>query len=135
MKGIVRLLFIILLLNLIPPQVQAQERLIPFEKGDKWGYKDGRENEVIKPQFIQANDFSPEGMAAVVDDTGWAYIDTRGKIIIRPFVVDNGPDYFQEGLARFTVENKFGFFPKTGKVVIKPRFDFAAPFHEGLAAI
>jgi len=135
MKGIVRLLFIILLLNLIPPQVQAQERLIPFEKGDKWGYKDGRGNEVIKPQFIQANDFSPKGMAAVVDDTGWAYIDRRGKIIIRPFVVDNGPDYLQEGLARFTVENKFGFFAKTGKVVIKPRFDFAAPFHEGLAPI
>ena len=64
MKGIVRLLFIILLLNLIPPQVQAQERLIPFEKGDKWGYKDGRGKVVIKPRFDFAAPFH-EGLAAI----------------------------------------------------------------------
>jgi hypothetical protein len=88
----------------------------------------------IKPKFILAHDFSPEGIAAVIDNVGWGYIDRRGAIIIRPFVFDNGPDYFQEGLARLTAEGKFGFFDRTGKIVIKPQFDFAAHFHEGLAA-
>jgi hypothetical protein len=37
----------------------------------------------------------------VVDDDGWAYIDTAGRAVIRPLVVDNGPDYFREGVARF----------------------------------
>jgi hypothetical protein len=112
----------------------AQERLIPFEQGGKWGYQNASGKEAIPPHFSVANEFSPEGIAPVVDEQGWAYIDARGKILIRPFIVDNGPDYFQEGLARFMERGKFGFFNQKGQVVIQPRFDFAAPFSEGLAA-
>lgn len=108
---------------------------MPFEQDEKWGYKNERGQVVIPPRFIIANDFIPEGIAAVVDTDGWAYIGANGEIVIRPFVFDNGPDDFQEGLARFTSDHKFGFFDKTGKIVIKPRFDFATPFQEGLAAI
>lgn len=129
------LLFIFLLLILIGSESQAQEKIVPFVKENKWGYIDEHGKIVIKPQFIFANDFSAEGIAAVVDDIGWAYIDTRGNVIIRPFIFDNGPDYFQEGLARFTVENRFGFFDKAGEIVIEPQFDFTLPFHEGLSAV
>ena len=41
----------------------------------------------------------------------------------------------REGLARFTAEKRFGFFDESGAVVITPRFDFAFPFSEGLAAV
>jgi len=112
----------------------AQERLIPFEQGGKWGYQAASGKAAIPPRFSVANEFSPEGIAPVVDEQGWAYIDAQGKILIRPFVVDNGPDYFQEGLARFVELGRFGFFNQKGQVVIQPRFDFAAPFSEGLAA-
>ena len=113
----------------------AQKKLFRFEKDEKWGYMDGQGKVVIEPKFIIANDFSPEGLAAVVDDRGWAYIDKKGNTVIRPFIFDNGPDEFREGLARFTIEKKFGFFNKTGKTIIKPRYDYALSFSEGLAAI
>lgn len=113
----------------------AHGKLVAFEKGGKWGYKNASGEIVIQPQFDMAYDFSQYGIAAVVDDKGWVYIDERGNIIIRPFVIDNGPDYFAEGLARFRMGKKFGFFDQKGKIIIAPQFDFAFPFHEGLAAI
>jgi rRNA maturation protein Nop10 len=108
---------------------------VPFEQRGKWGYRDTRGAVVIPPRFDLAKPFSPEGLAAVVDNQGWAYIDTAGKLVIRPLVFDNGPDYFRENLARFTEAGKYGFFDRRGQIAIPPRFDFAAPFSEGLAAV
>jgi hypothetical protein len=117
-------------------QANAGEvRLNPFEADGKWGYKDTQGKVAIEPRFVLAQEFSPQGIAAVVDETGWAFIDGKGKVVIRPWVVDNGPDYFSEGLARFKANGKFGFFGESGKVIIKPRFDFALPFSEGRAAV
>lgn len=131
-------LFILVVFTLVFINVHesyAQGKLSPYEKEGLWGYVDKEGKIIIKPRFIVANDFSLEGIAAVVDDQGWVYIDTKGGNVIRPYVFDNRPDYFQEGLARFTADNKFGFFDKTGKVIIEAQFDFALPFHQGLAAI
>jgi hypothetical protein len=135
MKSVSLLLFIMFILNLIGTEVRAQGERVPFERDGRWGYRDEKGNVIIQPQFVIANEFSPEGIAAVVDGKGWAYIDKKGDIVIRPFIFDNGPDYFQEGVARFTANNKFGFFNKKGEIVVKPQFDFAEPFSEGLAVI
>ena len=56
---------------------EAKEKLIPFENEGTWGYKNASRKVLIKPQFDMANDFSPEGLAAVVDDKGWAYINEQ----------------------------------------------------------
>lgn len=109
--------------------------LVPFERNGRWGYKDAGGNVVIPPRFEIAQEFSPEGIAAVVDEKGWAYIDTSGKLVIRPLVVDNGPDYFHEGLARFARDGKIGFFDRRGRVAIQPRYAYAMPFSEGRAAV
>ncbi len=113
------------------------ESLLPFEdqKSQLWGYKKPGGTVVIPPRFHVAGEFSSYGLAAVADDSGWQYIDTEGNTIIRPFVFENGPDYFKDGLARFIMDGKFGFFNERGQIVISPRFDFAAPFSESLAAI
>ena len=131
------LLMLMLLFSCIQMQKSETEiKLIPFEdEKSGWGYKDEEGNILIRPQFHIAFAFSPEGIAAVADDNGWIYIDKTGKQLITPFIFDNGPDYFQEGLARFTANNKIGFFDKKGKIIIEAKFDFAFPFHEGLAVI
>jgi hypothetical protein len=116
-------------------RVYSLEYLHPIEKQGQWGYQDKTGQWNIQPQFHLAQKFNSRGIAAVADDSGWVYIDARGKKLIRPFIVDNGPDYFREGLSRFTSKNKFGFFNASGKVVIKPKYDFAAPFSEGMAAV
>ena len=113
----------------------AETKLYSFEEDNKWGYKDASGQIVIKPQFKMANEFLPEGIGAVVDGQGWAYINKRGIVVVRPFLFDNGPDYFREGLARFQFKGKMGFFDRRGKVVIRPNVDFAYPFQEGLSAV
>lgn len=109
--------------------------LVPFERGGKWGYRDGAGNVVIQPRYQVAQEFSPEGIAAVADERGWAYIDASARVVIRPMVVDNGPDEFSENLARFRQSGKTGFFDRRGQVVIPPGFTFAFPFSDGRAAV
>ena len=105
-----------------------------FEENERWGYKN-QEKIVIPPRFQLAMEFSEKGIAAVVDSNGWAYINSLGYVILRPFVYDNGPDYFVEGLARFVQDGKMGFFDEWGRIIIKPQFDFAEPFSEGTAFV
>jgi len=109
--------------------------LVPFEKNGRWGYQDNTGKVVIPPRYQVAQEFSREGIAAVADQKGWAYIDTGGNVIIRPLVVDNGPDYFAEDLARFTRAGKVGLFDRHGKVAVEPSYDYAMPFSEGRAAV
>jgi len=137
MVGAVRATLVVMAVVLLLPLVVAAQptRLLPFEKAGRWGYKTPDGKVAIEPHFSVARDFSPEGIAAVVDEEGWAYIDRSGRIVIRPYIFDNGPDYFAEGLARFTAGGKFGFFDQRGQVVIPPRFGFAKPFSEGLSAV
>ena len=110
-------------------------QLLPFETSGTWGYRTGQGKVVIEPRFSIAERFSSQGIAAVCDEQGWAYIDRSRNVLVRPFIFDNGPDYFWEGLARFTVDGKFGFFDKRGHVVIKPAYQFAERFSEGRAAV
>ncbi len=113
-------------------QRQPPAHLTAFEDNAKWGYRDDRGVVVIPPRFEIAQEFS-NGIAAVVDGEGWAYINTHGEVLVRPLVVDNGPDYFNEGLARFQLQGKIGFFDSAGRIVIAAKFDFVWPFSEGLA--
>ncbi len=122
-----------------PGLARAADRLIAFAqetaKGERWGYKDAAGDVVILPKFILAREFSAEGLAAVANEGEWVLIDRWGRTLARPFVTDDGPDPFREGRARFVSDGKFGFFDAFGRVVIPPRFDFAKPFANGLAAV
>jgi len=114
----------------------TQDRLIRFEQNEMWGYKNSSGQVVIEPQFEMAEDFTAEGIAAVADSKGWAYIDKKGNVLVRPVNVDNGPDPFQEGLARCVADDgNVGFFNKKGEVVIQPQFGGASYFRDGLAAV
>ena len=117
-----------------PYILQNMHLLEPFEKNEKWGYKNSQGQVVIKPVYHLAGRFNQYGLAAVVDDSGWLYITMNGEPRLRPYIVDNGPDYFSEGLARFVNDHKIGFMDESGTVVISAKFDFAMPFSEGLAA-
>lgn len=106
-----------------------------FESKGKWGFVDGEGKVVIEPKYRLAAGFTPDGIAPVLDGKGWVYIDTQGRELVRPLVSDNGPDYFVEGLARFTSGSKIGYFDTKGRVAIAAQFDFGMPFSEGRAAV
>lgn len=124
--------------NSAPEALPDPQSLVAFEDAstpeDRWGYKDAGGAVVIAPRFVVAEAFSAHGLAAVADDTGWHYINAAGETVIRPFVFDNGPDPFREGLARFVEGGRFGFFDERGTVVVPAQFDFATSFDQGRAA-
>jgi hypothetical protein len=71
----------------------------------------------------------------------WGFIDTTGKLVIEaqpPLDFVGGG--FYEGLSKVSTYSEgrgwlYGYIDKSGKVVIKPRFTYAYPFREGLAAV
>jgi len=108
-------------------------KLKPFEKSDLWGYKNEEGKVIIEPQFVVAYDFYEEGIALVADYREWKYIDKTGATIIKPYVIDNGPDSFSNGLARFTELGKIGFFDKNGDKIVPAIYDYALPFSDSMA--
>ena len=116
-----------------PSGVSTTTPPVPFEDGGLHGYRDASGAVVIPARYALAGPFA-DGMAAVANAEGWAYIDTEGEVLVRPFVFDNGPDPFSEGLARFVEDGRYGFFDVRGAVVIPATFDWVEPFAGGTAA-
>jgi len=112
----------------------SPESWTSFEENGVWGFRDGRGKIVIEPKFEAAYDFHGP-LAAVALAEGWRFIDRGGRVMdIRPFMIDNGPDYYSEGLARFVKDGRIGFLDEAGRIVIPAQFDFVSTFSEGLAA-
>jgi len=133
--------------------------LAAVRKGALWGYIDRSMKLVIEPQFAAAREFS-QGLAAVAQEgpgekkqeLKWGYIDKSGKIVIPCEFRD--ADRFSEGLAAVLPEldvrdaggasagllseaagKSWGYVNKEGMVPIKPRYDYAWPFSEGLGRV
>jgi len=105
--------------------------LVPFHyaTGTLLGYRDARSGLVVlPPRYQQARPFSAAGVAFVWEKE-WQLIDTLGQILFKPLEVDNGPDDYAEGVARFRRGGKVGFFDAIGA-----RHDWAERFRESRAA-
>jgi WG containing repeat len=160
-----RNLFLVLVLLAASGAACAQQdgptaKLVPFQKDDKWGYKDSLGQVVIPLRFGKAGEFH-NGLAAVATwleggkelkpldvarvrvspnrELRWGFIDQTGNTVISPQFA--GVGQFSEGLAAVTRELPFGgcgcwgYIDRAGKFVIKPQFDRADPFSEGLALV
>ena len=110
--------------------------LVPFHylNATLVGYRDAASGLVVlPPRYQQARPFSAAGVAFVWENE-WQLIDTMGQILFKPLEVDNGPDDFAEGVARFRRGGKVGFFDERGREVIGARHDWVERFHESRAA-
>jgi hypothetical protein len=142
----------------IPPQFDAamkfSEGLAAVAVHKKVGYIDTTGKIVISLQFVHGEPFQ-EGLALVYTTwgmnifgrtEGWdlfrraGYIDHTGKIVIGPRLAENANSFsggvaaFQPGVAT-PGKAKWGYLDKTGKWAIKPQFEIATDFSEGLAAV
>lgn len=88
--------------------------------------------EIVSPKYDEVTFFS-EGLAAVMLDGKWGYIDKTGAEII-PLTYD-GADYFSEGLAAIKVGEKWGYINKDNAIVISPQYDIASGFDKELARV
>lgn len=130
-------IFLFLFFILFSPHLFALDSSLKvFEAANgKYGFKNPQGQIAIPAQFDFAYEFNSCGIAAVTDKSGWRYINVKNETVIVPFVFDNGPDYFSEGLARFVQDGKIGFSDACGKIVIPAQFDFATAFEKGRAQI
>jgi hypothetical protein len=87
---------------------------------------------VIPLQFDAARDFF-HGLAGVLIDNKWGYVDEKGKIVVPPRFDDLRD--FLDDLAPVRISRKWGYIDTTGQIKIEPRFQAAAEFHEGLARV
>jgi hypothetical protein len=117
----------------------SDEGNISQPAGGKWCYidKSGKVVLTLDPRFSSARSFS-EGLAAVVQDALFGYIDRQGEVVIEPrFLL---ADQFHEGLAGVQLDitldrpgGKYGYIDKSGELVLEDFQGF--PFSEGLAAV
>lgn len=97
------------------------------------GYKslDGRS--VIKAKYRSGTD-TLRGIAIVLTlDFKYIGIDKDDKMLLQPYMYDNGPDDVHEGLFRYVEDNKIGFANLEGQKTLKAKYDFASPFLNGIA--
>ncbi|MDR3617165.1 MAG: WG repeat-containing protein [Candidatus Obscuribacterales bacterium] len=128
--------------------------VIPFKYSDFQDFHDGlarvgmdeesgfinKKGELVigsTENFKVEGNFS-EGLASVtLPDNGKGFINTSGQIVIKLPPCDVGE--FHDGLCYASVLKNgtglFGYIGKTGKWLIKPQFDRAVNFSEGLAAV
>lgn len=79
-----KLILILLLAFTVPVFAQkADMSLIPYRKGDLWGYASQDKSIIIKPEYEEAQRFY-EGFAAVKKGGKYGYINAEGKVVI-PF--------------------------------------------------
>ncbi|MDR1706316.1 MAG: WG repeat-containing protein, partial [Clostridiales bacterium] len=74
-----------------------------------------------------------EGLAPVIKDDKWGFIDKTGKVVV-PLEYDQVYS-FSEGLAPVIKDGKYGFIDKTGKVVVPLEYDDVYNISEGLATV
>lgn len=132
-------LALIALTNGIRGQRKSSDKLFPIVQDGKWGFIDKTGRVVIEPQFAFAHEFS-DGLAAIGIlrpqglDSG--YIDQTGKIVVSLSQGSYGAGDFSEGLAPVGAGGtKLGYIDKTGQFIIKPRFDKAYSFSDGIARV
>lgn len=85
---------------------RAGNGLIGFEKYGLWGYLDYKGNEVIKPQFSNAQNFRC-GIALVEKDSKQYLINTKGETVIDN--VGEGTSYYGNGLVILNYVSVYDF--------------------------
>ena len=105
---------------------------------DEYGYKNLHGDTVIQlgKYNICFTDTFKTYAIVLKSHSGFVAIDRQQKVLYKVFPFDNGPDYTSDGLFRILKDNKIGYADSTtGKIIIKPQYDCAFPFDNGIAKV
>ncbi|MCH8902775.1 MAG: WG repeat-containing protein [Bacteroidetes bacterium] len=139
LKGIGSGVFIFLSISINTLFAQNIDELIPYRKGDKWGYVDQDKNIVVPINYDYAERFIGD-RGRVWIGYKFGFIDLSGKEVM-PLKFELPKEYFnrnnsgfQEGLIAVSIDGKTGFIDKWGNMIIEPKFEYAVAFSEGRSA-
>ena len=113
--------------------VNVEPNLVPYISGNKVGFANSETQKIVIPCKYDFTSKFSEGLAAVVLNGKWGFIDKNGNEVI-PLIYDKALN-FSRGLAAIKKDGKWGFIDKTGNEVIPCRYDEVTDFIEGLAKV
>ncbi len=106
--------------------------LIPYRKGNKWGFADRSKRIVISPRYSETWPMRG-GIARVVFQEKFGFVDVSGKEIVPPRY--DGADDLIDGLARVYAHGKWGYIDAAGAEVVPLSYDLAGPSRGGAALV
>lgn len=107
-------------------------RLIPFRKGNKWGFCNDKREVIIDFLYDDAFSFK-EGLAAVSKNGKWGFIDEAG-IEITECKYDIASS-FNEGLGLVTLKYQTGYIDRSGNRIIPFKYLDGFSFKNELAGV
>ena len=132
MRSALQLCLLALLIMMIGPQSgRAQDdwlRLEPECGGvfDLCGFIDKNTRRIVIPYQFEGVASFKEGLAAVMVEGRYGFIDQTGKLITPPKLGE--VTSYHQGLAEVWVDGKAGVIDRSGKFVAEPQFRRAIPF-------
>ena len=119
--------------------IRFSEGLIAIRQDRKLGYMDLDGNIAVEPRYDQGGEFA-EGLAAVQLQGHWMFIDKTGAVTAEFPAGVAFAEPLSDGLSLVSADRdqsgqKFGYVDRNGHWAIKPAWDDAEPFHEGLAYV
>lgn len=113
----------------------SEPLLIPYRKGDKWGFCTADKKILIDCVYDEVTLFS-EGLAAVKfygNKSFTVYIDKSGKDVFEtPYQQSKG---FKNGISIVSCNNKYGVINKLGKEVFPCIYDYIPDFIKNRAVV
>lgn len=118
-------------ISVIYDDIYYGEGLFCVKKGDKWGYVNIKEEEVIPIQYDKASSFS-DGLGRVEKDGKIMYVNKDGEEFI---ISEYETGSFKKGLAEVEIDGKKGLINKQGEIVIAPKYDYIIIDDNGLIEV
>jgi WG repeat protein len=99
----------------------------------KYGHLFSYEDEKITGNEILLMDAAEKNHDSMKFDYRMKIFDRKGKFLYSPYWVDNGPDYYEEGVRRFVEKGKMGFVDRKGKKTVPAKYNYLEPYYRGYA--
>ncbi len=111
---------------------QSSEGVLRIYRNYKWGFLDNQFNEVIRPEYSNAQNFS-SNLAAIQIDAKWGYINSENDIIL-PAIFDWAGDFI-DGVSVIKDQDKYFFIEKSGEKISSPMQSCMRVFSNAYIAI
>jgi hypothetical protein len=112
----------------------SEGRAFVSSDGESFHLIDMSGSRIGRAEFARARPYRG-GLAPVMSDRGWGFIDRDGLLTIPFSFEDTKSQHFTSALAAVKISGRWGFIDHSGCFAIKPYFDDVQPFAEGLAAV
>ncbi|MCX7820469.1 MAG: WG repeat-containing protein [Brevinematales bacterium] len=117
-------------------QYSKLPELIPYRQGKKWGYCDRNKNIVIECKYDEAKRFVGSYAEVTLKEIK-LYLNSKGEIVKKPeeLIEKTKTEGDQINYEVYEENGLYGFKDKNGNIIIKPIFEKAFRFSEGLAPV